>query len=111
MAVVVVIPTFQRPETLFWSLKSVLLQKSDDLKKLDCRIVVLNNDLSTKLEVVKSVDKALSAVGQGVFRSVQLFHRDPPLLGTENFYRGISENTQTGDIAFIHGDDDIMYPG
>lgn len=111
MAVVVIIPTYQRPETLFWSLKSVLLQKLDDPKGRDNRIVVLNNDLSTKLAVAKSVDKVLSIVGQGDFTSVQLFHRDPPLLGTENFYRGISENTQIGDVAFIHGDDDIMYPG
>ena len=83
MAVVVIIPTYQRPETLFWSLKSVLLQKLDDPKGRDNRIVVLNNDLSTKLAVAKSVDKVLSIVGQGDFTSVQLFHRDPPLLGTE----------------------------
>lgn len=111
MAVVVIIPTYQRPETLFWSLKSVLLQKFADNKQCECRIVVLNNDLSTKHEVAKTVDRALSIIGQGVFESVQLFHRDPPLSGTENFYRGISEHTKNGDVAFIHGDDDIMYQG
>jgi len=79
----------------------------DQVKK----IVVLNNDLSTKPDVIRSVERALSDVGHGVFRSVQLIHRDPPLLGTENFYRGISESVQAGDIAFIHGDDDIMSSG
>lgn len=111
MAVVVIIPTYQRPETLFWSLKSVLLQKFSDNNQSERRIVVLNNDVSTKLQVTEVVDRALSLVGRGVFESVLLFHRDPPISGVENFYRGISEHTRNGDIAFIHGDDDIMCQG
>ena len=111
MAVVVIIPTYQRPETLFWSLKSVLLQKFSDNKLYECRIVVLNNDLSTKLKVTEAVNKALATVGKGVFESVHLYHRNPPLSATENFYRGISEHTVNGDVAFIHGDDDIMRQG
>jgi len=112
MAVVVLLPTFQRPETLQWSLQSVLLQ---DTSKIDSneelRIVILNNDISTKKLVEDVVKKVLNIVGKGSFKSILIVHRDPPLLGVFNFYQGVAENTRDGDIAFLHGDDDIMLPG
>lgn len=112
MAVVVLLPTFQRPETLPWSLQSVLLQ---DTSKIDSneelRIVILNNDILTKHLVEDAVKKSLNIVGKNRFKSTTVVHRDPPLLGIFNFYQGLAENTRDGDIAFLHGDDDIMLPG
>ena len=112
MAVVVLIPTFQRPETLQWSLQSVLRQETSRIdSKEELRVVILNNDTSTKHLVEDSVDSALRSAGKRGFREVLIVHRDPPVLGVINFCRGLAENTQDGDIAFIHGDDDIMLQG
>lgn len=112
MAVVVLIPTFQRPETLPWSLRSVLLQDTKDIdSNEELRIVVLNNDVNTKRQVEDAVNKTLNCTDKKRFKSLTIVHRDPPLLGVFNFYQGLAENTCDGDIAFLHGDDDIMLAG
>lgn len=111
MAVVVLIPTFQRPETLQWSLQSVLMQDTSKIEhNEELRVVILNNDISTKQLVEDAVNKVLDNVGKGSFKSVLIVHRDISL-GVFNFYKGIAENTCDGDIAFLHGDDDIMLQG
>ena len=112
MSVVVLIPTFQRPETLPWSLQSVLLQDTKGIdSKEELRIVVLNNDILTKDLVEEAVKKTLNSAEKNRFKSITIVHRNPPLLGIFNFYQGLAENTCDGDIAFLHGDDDIMLAG
>jgi len=112
MAVVVLIPTFQRPETLSWSLQSVLLQDTQGIDfKEELRIIILNNDVLTKHLVEDAVKKTLGNAIKHRFKSVTIVHRDPPLLGIFNFYHGLADNTCDGDIAFLHGDDDIMLAG
>ncbi len=112
MAVVVIIPTFQRPETLVWSLQSVLMQ---DVRAIspseELRIVILNNDPGTKDKVEAAVRKSLVFADKHGFNRVTTIHRDPPLLGIFNLYLGLKEYTSDGDIAFLHGDDDIMISG
>jgi len=112
MSLVVFIPTFQRPEALQWSLQSVLLQDTHQIDpNEELRIVILNNDISTIQLVEDAVKKSLDILGENCFNNISIVHRNPQLLGVLNFYNGISENTTEGDIAILHGDDDIMLQG
>jgi len=110
MSVVVLIPTYQRPETLKWSLKSVLLQDTTKIIDEKLKIVILNNDTGTKV-VETAVQETIDDIGKRRFNEISIIHRDPPILGIYNFYNGIFENTSEGDIAILHGDDDIMLQG
>lgn len=111
MAIVVLIPTFKRPEALHWSLKSILLQDTQKIHAEEIRVIILNNDVDTKQSVEDSVKKTINEVGECNFKNISIVHRDPPLLGVYNFYNGLTEYTSDGDIAFLHGDDDIMLQG
>lgn len=107
MALVILLPTYQRPETLQWSLESVLRQNVSKISEKR-RIVILNNDVATRSLVEKSVVTALRNVVGNEFNNVDVVQRDPPLLGVFNLYKGMEEFTRSGDIAIIHGDDDLM---
>ncbi len=108
MNVTVILPTFKRPGPLVWSLLSVLHQNVGDG---DARhsLVVLNNDTERE-PVEKAVAKALSEATHGNW-TVEVIHRDPPMDPVLSWYGGIREYARSGDVVFLHGDDDLMLPG
>jgi glycosyltransferase involved in cell wall biosynthesis len=104
----VVLPTYRRSGPLRWSLASVLKQRlPENLAGL--RLVVLNNDTETA-----SVDQAVDEIKCLLTPArwdIRIVHRNPPLYPVYNWYEGIRQFTEPGDVVFLHGDDDLMLPG
>ena len=109
MALVIFIPTFQRPSVLVWSLDSVLKQSfiNDQFEK---KIIVINNDFQTKNKVDEAVKLALSYNPLNSFNEINIIQGNSDLPGTLNLYGIIKHNTSEEDVAIIHCDDDIMLP-
>lgn len=108
MNVSVFIPTYRRPESLPWTLASVLLQRFDGFDAGRLSIVVLNNDLD-RAPVERAVQRAIDAVGRGRWE-IQIVHRDPPMEPVRSWFGGIRELGAPGDAVFLIGDDDIVLP-
>jgi len=108
MSLLILIPTFQRLTTLYWSLDSVLKQ---NLPKTDLfsKIIILNNDTSYNFEEVSKV--VMSVVRDNPTHNFNLIKQgDNSLSPIKNIYGTIKENTKNDDVAIIHCDDDIMLP-
>jgi hypothetical protein len=102
----VVVPTYRRPQALRWALVSVLAQQLDEPVGR-CRIVILNND--TERKGVEDVVRNLQSIQQSTPWEVQIVHRDPPMVPGLNWYEGVREFTENGDLVFLHSDDDLMW--
>ncbi|MFM7357106.1 MAG: glycosyltransferase family A protein [Sediminibacterium sp.] len=109
MSLVVLIPTFQRPSTLEWSLQSVIAQKFYN-KNITKKIYVLNNDTLTANEVEKVVNRVLQNNSKHEFEHIEILQGDQSLYVIQNWFGNLKRITNEGDIAIIHGDDDIMLP-
>lgn len=109
MSLVIMIPTYQRPDALLWSLRSVLEQKIGDIGVCK-KLFILNNDKSSKDAVDKTVSTALAQVSNHEFDLVETVQGNTEIPAVKNIYGHFKEFTAEGDIAIIHGDDDIMFP-
>jgi hypothetical protein len=110
MSLFILIPTFQRLTTLYWSLDSVLKQTLPN-NNLFSKILILNNDTSDNFSDVAMVVKSvLKNNPSHNFDLVDVKQGDNSITPIKNMYGAIKENTINGDIAIIHCDDDIMLP-
>lgn len=110
MSLLILIPTFQRLTTLYWSLDSVLKQTLPN-DNLYSKILILNNDSSDNFnDVSKVVTSALKNNPSHNFDLVDIKQGDNSVTPIKNIYGAIKENTISDDIAIIHCDDDIMLP-
>lgn len=110
MALLILIPTFQRPTSLYWSIDSVLKQ---NLQKnvLNSKIIILNNDSEkTLLEVSCIIDKVVKNNPTHTFDSIEVIQGDSNVNPIKNIFGIIKENTISNDVSIIHCDDDIMLP-
>lgn len=109
MDLIILIPTFQRPTTLIWSLQSVIRQKfgTNNFKK---KIFILNSDLRTKKSVDESVAFVLKNNLEHEFDKISICQANNNLHSIENWFEIVKTNTKNGDVVIIHGDDDIMLP-
>ena len=110
MSLLILIPTFQRLTTLYWSLDSVLKQTLPN-DNFYSKILILNNDTSDNYnDVSKVVRSVLKNNPAHNFDLVDIKQGDNSVTPIKNIYGAIKENTINGDIAIIHCDDDIMLP-
>lgn len=109
MSLIILIPTFKRPDTLYWSLKSVISQKfyGNNLSK---SIHILNNDPFTAAKVDFIVAKLLAEYNNHEFNDIVISQGNTSLPAIKNIYTFLDKITENEDIAIIHGDDDIMLP-
>jgi hypothetical protein len=107
LSLVILIPTFKRPATLYWSLKSVLTQKFGEVN-FKKSVHILNNDPNTKHEVNITVRNLLEELNGHQFDSVEISQGDVNLPTIKKIYSYLNAITNSNDIAIIHGDDDIM---
>ncbi len=108
-SLLVILPTFRRPAPLVWALTSVLLQQVDQLPVAGAKVVVVNND-GRREEVDRAVATALAEAGPTPWK-VEVLHREPQLDPVLSWYGAIRQYAAEGDLAFLHGDDDLMLPG
>lgn len=109
MRLIILIPTFQRPSTLVWSLESVIRQKftnSNYVKK----IIILNNDPNYKNQVDQSVKQVVTNNPRHSFDTIEIIQGNTTISTIKSVYENLKIITENGDIAIIHGDDDIMLP-
>lgn len=104
MSVLVVVPTFRRPGPLRWSLASVLQQSAEP----GARVVVVNNG-GDDGEVDRAVASTLKVCSRAEWR-VEVIHRRPAIDPVVSWFGALRERGRDGDIALIHGDDDILLP-
>lgn len=109
MRLIILIPTFQRPSTLVWSLQSVIRQKFANLK-IEKKIFVLNNDPNYREKVNQSVSFVLNNNIDHEFDHIEILQGDTTIPSIKNMYGNLQRLTQNDDIAIIHGDDDILLP-
>lgn len=107
--IVILVPTYNRPGPLVWSLLSALRQQVPGTALAARKIVVLNNGTPPGL-VERAVEVALLEVGDHPW-SVSVVNREPPLDPQLSWYGGLDEHCADGDVAFLHGDDDLLLPG
>jgi hypothetical protein len=110
MSLLILIPTFQRLTTLYWSLDSVLKQNLPK-DNFNAKILILNNDTPDNFNYVSIVvGSVLQNNPIHNFNLVDIIQGDNAISPIKNIYGAIKENTLNGDIAIIHCDDDIMLP-
>ena len=109
MRLIILIPTYQRPTPLIWSLQSVIRQKFDK-PTFATIVVILNNDPVYKNQVDQSVNQVLNNNPHHEFDSVEIIQGNTAIPPIKNIYGTLKAITENGDIAIIHGDDDIMLP-
>ena len=113
MNLFVLLPTYQRPDSLFYSIKSVLNQKIN-LPSIQKILYILNNDENSQTEVDNAVELAVKEVKEHQFDQVIVEHLSSASIVQLSIFRMMStikNNTVEGDVAIIHGDDDIMLRG
>lgn len=108
MSLVIFIPTFKRPSTLLWSLDSVLKQKF--INQFDRKIIIINNDFESKIDVDNSVKLAINNNLEHQFSEINVIQGNPSIPSIKNLYGIINNYTTEEDIGIIHCDDDIMLP-
>lgn len=107
MSVVILLPTFQRPQCLEWSLQSVLSQDTSTIPPdQQIRVIIINHDIEHL-----TVDAAVRHVEPNPRMELKVIHSGPPADGFVRSYDEVMAHTAPGDIAMIHGDDDIMVQG
>jgi len=106
--ITVVLPTYRRPGPLLWSIVSVLGQSLPAGAASPAMLVIVNNN-GPPGEVDAAVANAVKLV-PGDAWSVRVVHRDTPLFPVMNWYESIREFSESGDLVFLHGDDDLMLP-
>lgn len=107
MPIVVLLPTFQRPQCLEWSLQSVLSQDTSAIPPDErIRVIIINHDTEHL-----AVDAAVRRVKPNPRMELKVIHSGPPASGFVKSYDELMAHTAHGDIAMIHGDDDIMVQG
>jgi len=109
MRLIILIPTYQRPSTLIWSLQSVIRQKFAS-SKFTKKIIILNNDPNYKTQVDQSVNQVLKNNPDHEFDAIEIIQGNTTISTIKGVYDNLKAITETGDIAIIHGDDDIMLP-
>ena len=109
MSLVILIPTYQRPSTLIWSLQSVIRQKFAN-SNFTKKIFILNNDPNYKNQVDQSVNQVLENNPHHQFDTIEILQGNTKIPSIKNMYGNLKAVTEIGDIAIIHGDDDIMLP-
>lgn len=107
--ITVVLPTYRRPGPLLWSIVSVLGQTLPAEAASPASLVIVNNN-GPRGEVDAAVERALMLLPESGW-SVRVIHRDTPLFPVMNWYESIREFSASGDLVFLHGDDDLMLPG
>ncbi len=113
MSLVVILPTFQRPDSLVYSIKSVLNQKLN-LPGVQKILHILNNDKNSQVEVDNAVEMAVKDVKDHQFDKIIVEHLTADSKIQLSLFRmmdAIKNHTVDGDVAIIHGDDDIMLRG
>lgn len=111
MMLKIFVPTYQRPQTLKWSLISIFKQNLDP--SILCEIFVINNDPLSHSEVKEAIVDALE-----VFEDINTTNFSLNLIeenefdshGIKRIFNKIKSNTNKDDIVLIHCDDDIMLP-
>ena len=109
MRLIILIPTYQRPSTLIWSLQSVIRQKFAN-SNFTKKIIILNNDPNYKNQVDQSVNQVVKSNPYHEFDSVEIIQGNTIISTIKGVYDNLRAITESGDIAIIHGDDDIMLP-
>jgi glycosyltransferase involved in cell wall biosynthesis len=104
----VVIPTYRRPEFLYWTLRTVLKQ---ELGGGLLRVHVINNDADTDPveDAVRRAIEAEPAIGSP--RDVRIVHRIPPMPPAESWSAAMRDCAADGELLVVHCDDDLMMPG
>jgi hypothetical protein len=74
------------------------------------KIFILNNDPNYKNQVDQSVSLVLKNNPQHEFDTVEVMQGNTTIPSINNVYGNLKAVTENGDIAIIHGDDDIMLP-
>jgi hypothetical protein len=104
----VVVPTYRRPEFLYWTLRSILKQRMANGALI---VHVVNNDSQVE-GVNQAVERAMSAERTASSSAtVNVVHRTPPLPAAESWARAMAECARDGELLIVHCDDDIMLPG
>ena len=109
MRLIILIPTYQRPSTLIWSLQSVIRQKFANLN-FTKKIIILNNDPNYKTQVDQSVNQVVTNYPDHEFDAIEIIQGNTTISTIKGVYDNLKDITEKGDIAIIHGDDDIMLP-
>ena len=109
MRLVILIPTYQRPSTLIWSLQSVIRQKFAN-SNFTKKIFILNNDPYYKNQVNQSVNQVVKNNPHHEFDMIEIIQGNTTIPAIKNIFGTLKAITEKGDIAIIHGDDDIMLP-
>ena len=109
MRLIILIPTYQRPSTLIWSLQSVIRQEFAN-SKFTKKIIILNNDPNYKTQVDQSVNQVVKNNPNHAFDAIEIIQGNTTISTIKGVYDNLKSITETGDIAIIHGDDDIMLP-
>lgn len=109
MNLIIIIPTYQRPSTLYWSLESVVRQRFSQ-QNFQKRIYIVNNDQATSANVVETVNRVIQNNPHHEFDHIEVIQGNPNLYLIHNWFDNLRKFTALGDIAIIHGDDDIMLP-
>jgi glycosyltransferase involved in cell wall biosynthesis len=108
LTVNVVVPTYRRPEFLYWTLRSILKQRLTNGALI---VHVVNNDSQVD-DVNEAVERALRAEPAASSSArVNVVHRTPPLPPAESWAKAMLECARDGEILIVHCDDDIMLPG
>lgn len=99
----VFIPTYKRLATLKW----VLLSLNNNLSTIEnnTEIYIINNCPDEKLKVEKIIMEFSKAHNLINFN---IIHREFELPAAISWYKSIRENSNYGDIIFLHGDDDLF---
>jgi glycosyltransferase involved in cell wall biosynthesis len=109
MRLIILIPTYQRPSTLIWSLQSVIRQKFAN-SNFTKKIIILNNDPDYKTQVDQSVKQVVTNNPDHEFDAIEIIQGNTAISTIKGVYDNLKAITENGDIAIIHGDDDIMLP-
>lgn len=97
------IPCYKRLATLRW----VLISLFNALNGIEnnAKIFIVNNNPSDK----RSVENLLTKIKKNNDNlNTIIIHREKELPPIYSWYSAIEENTQYGDIVFLHGDDDLF---
>lgn len=106
MIVKVFIPTYKRLNSLQAVLYSLLKAELPDIS-FSYQCYILNNYPANKALVDQVAANAKENSGVWVINVIHRVETIPPI---KNWYGAITEYTNDGEIAFLHGDDDIFMP-
>lgn len=105
----VVVPSYKRFETLRWSLISVFRSGAGIVEPK--RLVLVNNDPGTNSEAEKFLGEVMETESAAKDWETSFIGRVPAMIPALSWFGAIYDIAEDGEIAMIHGDDDICLPG